>query len=123
MNRDRFYLVREAILIELVLNHVGKENAVHSSVFEKRYCISGRTVREMINQLRCMEGQPVCSCSKGYFFPKTKAEKDETVARMHAFSSSFAHIRNSLEEVYRPSFMNLFSGGYYDVDEDELPFT
>ena len=121
MNRERYDLIREAVFIELVINHVGMENAVHSKVFERRYDISGRTLRDMISSLRRIEGYPICSCRNGYFYPRTRAELEDTVKRMHTMSKSYANVGNSLLYRSLPIAMNTHNGGYYD-DTDELPF-
>ena len=122
MNRDRYDLIREAIFIELILNHVGKENAIHSRVFEQRYDISGRTLRDMISSLRRIEGYPICSCSKGYFYPETKAELDDTVRRMHMVSRSYANVGNSIYYHSCPLTTGLHYGGYFDDADEDLPF-
>lgn len=79
---DQMELIRSTILMELILNHRGERNAVHSRELERRFGISGRRVREQIRILRMCEGQPVCSSCRGYFYPESTAEIVDTIIRL-----------------------------------------
>ena len=95
-NDDRMELIRNTILIELILNHRGERNAVHSRELERRFDISGRRIREQIRILRMCEGQPICSSCRGYFYPETAAEIVDTIIRLRVSALSLSDLCRSI---------------------------
>lgn len=65
----------------------GLENAVPSRVLEKKYGITAREVRRVVNVLR-MNGYPICSGQTGYYYAKTKQEAKETACVLSAMANS-----------------------------------
>ena len=96
MSEGRKALLGYIVLYTLLLDHRGKENAVHSCKLERNLNISGRTLRKIIRYLRIDVRQPICSCSKGYYYPNTVEEIIETFSRIYASAGSCMTVCNSL---------------------------
>ncbi|MDR0469692.1 MAG: hypothetical protein LBH09_06925 [Peptococcaceae bacterium] len=75
--------------------HYGWSKAVKSPVLEARFGISGRVLREMINELRC-QGHPVCSDENGYYYASTEAELLATIRQLNSRISKIAKAKNGL---------------------------
>ena len=61
--------------------HTGARNFVTSAVIESIFGISGVTLRQIVNKLRC-DGQPVCSDVNGYFYAENRGEINNTVTQL-----------------------------------------
>lgn len=111
MNKDQMEYVRSAILIDLILNHRGEDNAVHSRELERRFGISGRKLREQIRILRTEEGNPVCSSCRGYYYPVSQAEIIKVLMRLKSSSASYDDLCISLAVGGRDSVKVSIYGG------------
>jgi hypothetical protein len=65
------------ILLELLQDQVGKENAVKSKQLEILFSMKGATIRGLINTLR-RHGNPICSGREGYWFASSIEEVEKT---------------------------------------------
>ena len=112
---EKYEILADVILIDLLLNHNGKNNAVHSRELERRYNISGRVLRSIIRDLRLTGKYPICSCSKGYFYPRTPYEVYETFSRLSASSKSYSILcYNLINNRQNISNAGIFGGFYND---------
>jgi len=64
-------------------------------VLEARFNISGRALREIINELRC-RGHPICSDENGYYYASNEAELSATIRQLNNRISNIAKARNGL---------------------------
>jgi hypothetical protein len=72
----------------LILNDIKKadsENPVKMTALANRYGINSRIIRDAINELRSIDGQPICGDNKGYYWPKYKQEWERTAARLGSY--------------------------------------
>ena len=88
-------MINEQILRCLMEEHTGKENAVKSKDLEKRFDVSGRTLRQKVNQMR-QEGIPVCSDCTGYFYAENQDEINETVSWLNDLVTGVSNARTGL---------------------------
>lgn len=86
---------KKAICKLLQIYHVGKENAVHSKVLERKLGLNGRTIRRIISSLR-QEGFPICSDESGYYFADTQQEINKTVSRLNELVTKISNARTGL---------------------------
>ena len=115
---SKYELIASTLLIDLMLDHRGKDNAVHSRVLERRFGISGRVLRSIVRNLRLEEGHPICSCSKGYYYPETQNEIIDTFSSLRASTMSYSKLCEGL--LFNKQVLNniqIFGG----CDNDELP--
>ena len=119
MNNDQTEYIRSAILIELILNHRGERNAVHSRELERRFDISGRKIREQIRILRTDESQPICSSCKGYFYPENMTEIVDTLLRLRMSAVSYDDLCRSIVLGSRnPEKISIYGG----EDHEQIHF-
>ena len=116
MNSDKYLQISCTLLIDLMLNHKGKENAVHSCEYERRFNISGGVLRSIIRKIRLQEGYPICSCKKGYFYPETQEEIIDTISRLRSSTRSYLSLCDSL--IFNRRNINDGSTFGYLYDED-----
>ena len=83
------------ILNYLKRRHRGQSNAIKSPALEARFGISGRELREVVNELRC-RGYPVCSDDSGYYYASNEAELTATIRQLNSRISKIAMARNGL---------------------------
>jgi biotin operon repressor len=75
-------------LAEYLLKYAhGLENATPSRTIERKFGITARDARKIVNALR-MSGVPICSGQTGYYFAKTEQEAKETAAVLNAMANS-----------------------------------
>ena len=91
--------------------HFGRANAVKSPVLEARFGISGRVLREAVNELRC-NGHPVCSDENGYYYASSEAELLATIRQLNSRISKIAKAKNGLVRTAKK---------YKDDDQLRLP--
>lgn len=87
--------IEEKILDFLTKNHMGKANAVHSKVLEKRFGLCSRTIRRYINNMR-KTGVPVCSDDTGYWIGANTKEVTKTIKRLGDFAGEVNNARTGL---------------------------
>lgn len=75
--------------------HQGKEKAVSSAYLQKKFSISSRTVRKIVNQLR-NDGNPICSDENGYYYATDKDEVLNSVYQMNSRIKEIAKAKNGL---------------------------
>lgn len=75
--------------------HFGRANAVKSPALAARFGISERSIRDIVNALRCA-GHPICSDEFGYYYAKTEAELAMTIRQLNNRISKMALARNGL---------------------------
>ena len=68
--------------------HTGKEKAVPSAYLQNRFCISSRTVRRLVNQLRS-DSSPICSGDNGYYYA---ADREELIVSIRQMTSRIKEI-------------------------------
>ena len=61
--------------------HTGTSKAVSSAYLQSRFCISSRTVRKLVNQLR-NDGNPICSGDNGYYYAADRKELLASIGQM-----------------------------------------
>ena len=69
------------LLIYMKEYHIGIEKAVPSAYLQSRFCISSRTVRKLVNQLR-NDGNPICSGDNGYYYAADRKELIASIGQM-----------------------------------------
>ena len=75
--------------------HTGKEKAVSSAYLQNRFCISSRTVRRLVNQLR-NDGNPICSGDKGYYYAADRKELLASIGQMTSRIREIAKAKRGL---------------------------
>lgn len=75
--------------------HQGREKAVSSAYLQKKFSISSRTVRKIVNQLR-NDGNPICSDENGYYYAIDKDEVLNSVYQMNSRIKEIAKAKNGL---------------------------
>ena len=114
------FFVTNATLKILQQNHIGKSKAIKATeLSEIVQClidqdVDVRKLRQAISALR-LKGQPVCSCSKGYYFVDEATEFESTIQslteRMKALAAEIAALMLKYREMY---------GAYALIDFDDL---
>ena len=75
-------------------------NPIKSSEIERKLHIAGVTVREIVHRARTVDNLPVCSDSKGYYFPMNKSEADRTIRQLRSRAKQLVEAANGIEEYY-----------------------
>lgn len=76
------------------------DNPVLSRTIELGMRIGGVTVREMVSHLR-VEGNPVGSSGKGYFWASKPEELQETVDHLRARITRMEHVMSGLDRCFQ----------------------
>ena len=88
----------------LILNDLKRtdsENPVKMTKLAIRYGINSRVVRDAINELRSVDGQPICGDNKGYYWPKYKQEWERTAARLGSYVKRIQEAINGGNSYYK----------------------
>ena len=88
----------------LILNDIKKtdsENPVKMTQLASRYGINSRVIRDAINELRSVDGQPICGDNKGYYWPKYKKEWERTAARLGSYVKRIQEAINGGNSYYK----------------------
>jgi hypothetical protein len=80
--------------------HRGRENAVKSPVLETRFKITGKALRDLVNELRCGE-HPICSDENGYYYVATEAELSDSIQQLSNRIATIAKAKNGLVRAAR----------------------
>lgn len=83
------------LLIYMKQFHTGKEEAVSSAYLQNRFCISSRTVRKLVNQLR-NDGNPICSGDNGYYYAADRKELLASIGQMKSRIKEIAKAKRGL---------------------------
>ncbi|WP_312906862.1 hypothetical protein [Tissierella praeacuta] len=75
--------------------HTGKQKAVSSAYLQNRFCISSRTVRILVNQLR-NDGNPICSGDNGYYYATNREELFASIRQMTSRIREISKVRRGL---------------------------
>ena len=87
--------VEHDFLIYIKKCHTGKEKAVPSAFLQSRFCISSRTVRKLVNQLR-NDGNPICSGDNGYYYAADRKELLASIGQMTSRIREIAKAKRGL---------------------------
>lgn len=75
--------------------HTGKEKSVSSAYLQNKLCISSRTVRRLVNQLR-NDGNPICSGDNGYYYAADRRELMASIKQMTSRIREISKARRGL---------------------------
>ena len=75
--------------------HTGISKAVPSAYLQGRFCISSRTVRKLVNQLR-NDGNPICSGENGYYYAADRKELLASIGQMTSRIREIAKAKRGL---------------------------
>jgi len=87
--------VEHDFLIHLKEYHTGTSKAVPSAYLQGRFCISSRTVRKLVNQLR-NDGNPICSGDEGYYYAADRKELLASIGQMTSRIREIAKAKRGL---------------------------
>lgn len=87
--------MEEKILRHLKTHHSGRSRAAPSRALEVRFHLSGRKLRQAVNDLRCA-GHPICSDENGYFYAETPQELEATIRQLLSRIGKIAEAKNGL---------------------------
>jgi hypothetical protein len=62
---------------------------------EPRFGVSGREIRDIVNELRC-GGHPICSDDSGYWYAANESELTATIRQLNSRIGKIAQARNGL---------------------------
>ncbi|WIV13558.1 MULTISPECIES: hypothetical protein [Bacillota] len=82
-------------LIYMKEYHTGTSKAVPSAYLQGRFCISSRTVRKLVNQLR-NDGNPICSGDNGYYYAADRKELLASIGQMTSRIREIAKAKRGL---------------------------
>ena len=95
---------RDSVLLEFMKQHKGEENRVTSHEIqkflnEKGYSIKTETVHTIIRRIMYERNAPICHLNaKGYYWARTRAEIEKTIADMEMRCASLQehidHLKN-----------------------------
>ena len=89
-------LNREQLLFEyLMMNHQGRDAAIHSKELEMLFGICTRTLRYYVSNLRKC-GVPICSDERGYWIGTNSQEISGTIKRFGGYISELGNVRAGL---------------------------
>jgi biotin operon repressor len=104
--------VEHKFLIYIKDYHTGKVKAVSSAYLQNRFCISSRTVRRLVNQLR-NDGNPICSGDNGYYYA---ADRNELIASIRQMTSRIREISKARRGLVKA--LEDFPNGQMKLDLD-----
>lgn len=87
--------ITDKFLTYLKKNHKGREKAIQSRSLEKKFQVSNRNIRNIVNSLRC-DGQPICSDENGYYYAKNKKEVLKCISQLDSRIDKIAEAKNGL---------------------------
>jgi biotin operon repressor len=99
MKKRRFTVDEQQLLTCLKRRHTGQRNAAKSPVLEKRFGVTGKNIREMVNALRC-DGFPVCSDENGYYYAANEKELRDSIIQLSNRINGIAAARDGLLGYY-----------------------
>ena len=82
-------------LIYMKEYHTGTSKAIPSAYLQNRFCISSRTVRKLVNQLR-NDGNPICSGDEGYYYAADRKELLASIGQMTSRIREIAKAKRGL---------------------------
>ena len=86
------------------------DNPIKSQVMEKRWNISGTTVREIVHHLRTVDRKPICSDANGYFYAKNRAQAEHTLAQLRSRVKQINEAASALEECFKDEIQGTLWG-------------
>ena len=69
----------ETITMYIAAHSSGRNRPIPSSSISEAFGISGQVVRRLVNTART-NGDPICSCGRGYYIAKDRDEIQKTIA-------------------------------------------
>ena len=79
----------------LMINHQGKDAAIHSKDLERRFGICPRTLRYYVSDLRKC-GVPICSDDRGYWIGTNDEEINGTIKRFGDYIDEMGNVKAGL---------------------------
>lgn len=90
----------ETITMYIAAHSNGRNRPIPSSSISEAFGISGQVVRRLVNTART-NGDPICSCGRGYYIAKDRDEIQKTIeslsGRISAISSAISGLRHCLD--------------------------
>ena len=90
--------IKKYILMDIKKSNINEP--IKSKVLERRYGVSGSTIRQAIHHLRVVDKEPICSDANGYFFPRDKFEISHTIAQLRSRVREINDVANSIEAYF-----------------------
>lgn len=87
--------ITETVLAYLKKNHIGEKKAVQSRCLEKRFHVSNRNIRNIVNTLRC-NGIPICSDENGYYYAADQNEVMRSIRQLNSRIGKIAEAKRGL---------------------------
>ena len=87
--------ITEEFLAYLKRYHTGEGKAVQSKGLEFRFQMSGRKIRDIVNELRC-DGYPICSDENGYYYAANKKEVMRSISQLNSRIEKISEAKNGL---------------------------
>ncbi len=87
--------IAEAFAEFLKTYHCGEANAIKAVDINKRFPLTPRQIREVVNRLRC-EGVPICSGSMGYYYASNSTELARTKKYIVAQANAMLAAANAM---------------------------
>ena len=89
-------LNKEQLFFEyLMMNHQGKDAAIHSKDLEMLFGICPRTLRYYVSNLRKC-GIPICSDDRGYWIGTNSQEINGTIKRFGGYINELGNVKAGL---------------------------
>jgi transcriptional regulator of NAD metabolism len=79
------------------------DKPIYSYQLEEKYHVSGVVIRDAIHHMRTTENIPICSGSKGYFYPRDKAEVQRTINHLRSRAKRNREAAEGIERYYQRS--------------------
>ena len=98
--------ITEKFLAYLKRHHTGEGKAVQSKGLEFRFQMSGRKIRDIVNELRC-DGYPICSDENGYYYAANKKEVMRSISQLNSRIEKISEAKNGLVNACTNRFVKL----------------
>lgn len=89
--------IKDEILRQIKEYHRGAYSPIYSSELERRWGLSGPTLRGIIRELR-RSGEPIGNCDKGYYYCTNRIELDSLIRDLRGRALSMLETVSSLEK-------------------------
>ena len=85
--------------IQKTIERHNSDNPIYSKTLEQQFGVKGIVIRHIIRELR-LEGHPIASGSKGYFYAKYKTELQPTIDSLKSRGMDMLATADKLNKVY-----------------------
>jgi hypothetical protein len=76
-------IIKNDLCLFLKTYALGKGNCITASKLNEIFGGNSADVRAVVNALR-IDGEPICSCCEGYYYPVTKSEVIQTIQSLES---------------------------------------